>query len=359
MRESSLPHPNRAVYYPHVEFASTAWVKNALLFWEGLIRARPPQSIPHDDPEIRELIDAGLIEEVAPAPVRGQLMPQLVHRLEDLIRCRGRQFPRGIPGVQRIRGLPPELEERDRAEVLESLRDCPLAVEAFRETPDQVRALLFALAAETVAHELRFAPVTDDPTFAAISEYFSHDDVTDDPGRAGSTDWAAISVLCLPAPSLDAIAQISVDRLVELRKVYAGQRRHFRQTLQARVAQIEQLQTRDAVEEHLKDLREEIRDDLEAARAAVRGAKLKERWSLLAVGTPMSISMGMAALSGGPPALATIEGIGALAVGVTRWFAQKRLTAAGAGSPYLLLVDTALVRPWEGLGRALKGLVHA
>ena len=359
MSDASMLQPTRAAYYPHVAFCSTAWVKNALLYWEGLVRARPPGSSPNDDQEIQELIAAGLIEELAPEPIRQQLMPHLGRRLEDLIRCRGGRLPASIPGIRRIRGAGAGWEEHDRAEFLESLRGFPLAQKAFRETPEVARALLFMFGADTIAREHRFAPVTDDPTFAAISEYFDHNEVTDDPGRANSPDWDQISLLCLPTPSLEAIAQLSVERLLEIRKKYAAQRRHFRQTVQARVSEVVQLQTREAMVEHLKALREEIRGDFEATWDAVKDAKVKERWSLLAIGAPMSTSIGAAVASGAPAAIVTIEGIGVLALGVTRWFTQKRLTAAGPESPYLLSLQTALQRPpWERLGHALKELVH-
>jgi hypothetical protein len=350
--------PTRAAYYPHFEFGSTAWVKSALLFWEGLVRSRPPGSALNDDPELEELIAAGLIENVDPAPIQRELMPQVGPRLERLIRNRGGHLSPGLPGVQCIRGAPREWEDHARAELLESLRDYPLARKAVLDAPDQARALIFTVGAEVVARERRVAPVTDDPTFAAITHYFRSDGITDDPAIASSPDWEEIAALCLPIPSLEALAQLPVKRLLEIRKTYTAQRRHFRQTVQARVADIVQLETPEAVDEYLRALREEIRGDMEAAREAVQGAKVKERWSLLAIGTPMSVSFGMAAASGAPAILAAIEGCGAVALGITRWFTQKNLTEAGPESSYLLSLESALRPPWKGLGCALKGLVR-
>jgi hypothetical protein len=113
-----------------------------------------------------------------------------------------------------------------------------------------------------------------------------------------------------------------------------------------------------AVEENLRDLGKEIRGDLEATREAVKDAKVKERWSLLAIGAPMSLPIGMAVASGPSAVVATIEGSGAIALGITRWLTQKRLTTSGPESPYLLSLDAALRSPWQGLRRALTNLVH-
>jgi hypothetical protein len=50
-------------------------------------------------------------------------------------------------------------------------------------------------------------------------------------------------------------------------------------------------------------------------------------------------------------------GIGAVALGVTSWFAQKRAGAPSPVSHYLLSVDTALTTtPWQRVKRALGAI---
>jgi hypothetical protein len=60
--------PNKALYYPHRDFGSAAWVKSGLLYWEGIYRMKAEGLTAHDDPEIRELVAAGLIENLSPEP---------------------------------------------------------------------------------------------------------------------------------------------------------------------------------------------------------------------------------------------------------------------------------------------------
>jgi hypothetical protein len=332
--------------------------QDALLFWEGLVRARPAESSPQDDPEIQQLIAAGLIEEVELEPLGRQALPEIGRRLEDLLRARGGRLPAGIPGIRGLRGTSSKWEERVRAELLESLRSFPLAEKAFAEAPNQAGALFFIFWAEKIARERYFAPVTDDPTFAAITEYFKYEQVTEETPRVTSVDWHAIAVVCLPSPKLDAIAHLSVEQLLDIRRKYAAQRRHFRRTVQARVSEIAQLPTVQAVEEHLRSLREEIREDLQAASEAMKDTKVKERWSLLAVGTPMSVGLALAIAGGTSPVVGSIEGIGAMGLGVTGWFTQKRMASASRERPYLLSLDGALKEPWQGLRRALDNLVR-
>jgi hypothetical protein len=349
--------PPKAIYYPHVEFGSTAWVKSALLYWEAIVRGRVPESSPRDDPEILELLDAGLIEEIPPDPFRRQSLPEIGRRLEELIRGHGGRVPAGIPGMGAPRGTSAEREARVRAEIVESLRGYPLARKAFHEVPDQARAVFYTVWADVAAQQKQFAPVTDDPTFDAITTFLEHDKVTDDPKNLTETDGHTIALLGLPTPSLDAIAQLPVARLIEIRKKYAAQRRHFRETVQAQLTAIAELPTRQAIEEQLRAFHDEIQDDLEAAREAVEDAKVKERWTLLGISAPASIAAGVSIAATASPVLGPIGGAGTLALGLTSWFMRRRKGAAPQNH-YLLSLDTAVKAPWHGVNRALYDLVH-
>jgi hypothetical protein len=77
-----------ALYYPQIEFPSAAWVKAALLYWEGLLRIVPDGRTPEDPPEVKALVDAGVIQDVSPAPFRSATSEAFGTRLEDLLQSR-------------------------------------------------------------------------------------------------------------------------------------------------------------------------------------------------------------------------------------------------------------------------------
>jgi hypothetical protein len=357
MPELETVQPPKAAYYPHLEFGSTAWVKSALLYWDAIVRAKLPGSPPHDDPEIHQLLEAGAIEEVAPDPRRRGAMAEIADRLEELIRALGGGLPSGIPGMGVPRGTSPEREARVRAEIVEALRAHPLARKAFLETPDQARAVFFVVWIDIIAREKQFAPVTDDPIFDAIKTYLDHDKITDDPKNVTETDGHAIAQLSLPTPSLEAIAHLPVKRLLEIREKYAAQRRHFREQVQQQLTAIAKLSNREAIEAQLHAFRDSIHDDLEAAREAVKDAKVKERWTMLGISAPASLAAGVSIAAAASPVLGPIGGAGTLALGVTSWYMRQR---KGSSSPnnYLLSVDTAVKDLSHGLTRALHDLAH-
>jgi hypothetical protein len=352
MPEVQTVQPQKAVYYPHIEFGSTAWVKNALLYWEGIVRARPMDTSAHDEPEIQQLLDKGLIEEIAPDPWRHRALPELGRRLDEVVHAHGGRLPRCIPGVRTPRGTSPEREERVRAEIIEAFREYPLARKAFLETPDQARALFFTAWADKSAQEKQYSPITDDPIFHVITTYLQNDQITNDPKTLDESNGASIAMLCLPSPSLEAIAQLPVSRLLEIRDKYAAQRRHFRAKVQAQLQAIAELPTPEAINENLEGFRHEIEDDLGAAREATENAKVKERWTLLGISAPASLAAGVSMAATASPLLGPVGGAGTLALAVTSWFMRSR-KGEGQKSHYLLSLDSAVKSQWGGFNRAL------
>jgi hypothetical protein len=357
MPDAHTVQPPRALYYPHFQFGSTAWVKSALLYWEGLVRSRPPQSSPQDDPEITQLIEAGLIEDRQLEPLGPQIVPEIGERVEELMREHGGELPPGIPEIGHIRGSSVEQEKREHEEILDDLRGYPLAQQAFAQL-DRACTLLYTFGIEKVANALGFSPVTDDPVFNAIAMYFEHERITQDPRKLTESDGHAIAQLVIPTPSLQAIAELPIERLLEIRRKCAAQRYHFREQVQSHLAAIAELPTPQAMEESLRAFQHETCDDFEAAREAVRETKARERWALLGISGPASLAAGAGVAAAASPLVGSIEGIGALAFGLTSWFMQKRAGTGASANHYLLALDAAVTSPWHGLTHTLRGLVH-
>lgn len=52
------------LYYPNIEFFDETWVKSSLCIWEKIFRIAPTSYSLKDSDEIKEAIDAGLIENI-------------------------------------------------------------------------------------------------------------------------------------------------------------------------------------------------------------------------------------------------------------------------------------------------------
>jgi hypothetical protein len=63
-----MTNPNTAgvLYYPHIEFYDSTWLKAALCIWERVYRIVPPSYKPRDADEIKVARDAGLLIDIHP-----------------------------------------------------------------------------------------------------------------------------------------------------------------------------------------------------------------------------------------------------------------------------------------------------
>jgi hypothetical protein len=347
------PQPSKALYYPNLEFKSTAWVKSALLYWDGLVRVRSSGTTPRDDREIQELKAAGVIEEAWVEPLRRRLTPEFGKQVDKLVAAHDGRLPPGLPRMKPALGDTPELIRKVREQVYEDLHEYPRARDAlWNGDEDQARSLFWTFFFEKHANALGLAPATDEAMFEAIATFFAEEKVTPDPNTLRHSDGSAIAKLCLPTPSLEAIAELPVDRLLAIRQKYAEQRHRFREKVQLQLAAMRELPTPQAIEERLKTLQQELEDDLGAAREAVQDSKAKERWTILGITAQASIAAG---LTISDAVLGPVAGAGTVALGVTTWFMQRRAGSIPANH-YLLSLDRTATDPWRRLGRAFRDL---
>ena len=299
---------------------------------------------------------AGVIEEAWVEPLRRRLTPEFGKQVEKLVRAHNGRLPPGLPRMKPGRGDTPELIRKVRQQVYEDLHEYPRARDAlWNGDEDQARSLFWTFFFEKHANALGLAPATDEAMFEAIATFFAGEDITADPSQLSHSDGSAIAKLCLPTPSIEAIAELPVDRLLKIRQKYADQRHRFRGTVQAQLAATWDLPTPQAIEERLKTLQREIEDDLGAAREAVKNSKAKESWTTMGITAPASIAAGITI---GDALLGPVAGAGTVALGMTSWFMSRR-----AGSipqhHYLLSLDNAASDPWRRLGRAFRELFKA
>jgi hypothetical protein len=348
--------PSKALYYPNLEFKSTAWVKSALLYWDTIVRVRSSGSAPRDDPEIQELTAAGLIEEAWVEPLRRQFTPEFGKHVDRLVRGHHGRLPPGLPRMKPALGDTPELIRKVREQVYDDLHDYPVARDAlWNGDEDQARSLFWTFFFGKHAKLLGLAPATDEPMFQAIATFFAEEGITADPSRLTQADGSAIAQLCLPAPSIEAIAELPVRRLVEIRQKYAAARGRFRGKVQAQLEAIGELPSSEAIERHLRAFQREIHDDLEASREAVKDSKAKDHWTMLGISAPASLAAG-AAIAGGVAVIPAAE-MGTLALGLTSYFVHRQAEKKAAEPHYLLSLETTLKDPWTRLTRGLRALV--
>ncbi len=61
---SNILLPKTALYFPTIEFQDEEWLKSALCIWDHIDRIVPPDYVPQDTSEVRQMVDHGLIRSI-------------------------------------------------------------------------------------------------------------------------------------------------------------------------------------------------------------------------------------------------------------------------------------------------------
>jgi hypothetical protein len=67
MATNSLTTSN-ILYYPHIEFPDSTWLKGALCVWENVFRIVPEGYVPDDSDEVKEAVAAGVLRDITLSP---------------------------------------------------------------------------------------------------------------------------------------------------------------------------------------------------------------------------------------------------------------------------------------------------
>jgi hypothetical protein len=267
---------------PRLHFPPTSWVKAALLYWEGLVRIVPEGSTLQDAPEIHDLARAGLIEDVSPARYREAVKEQFLRRLSGVSQM---QFDRppapkdtlesstGRYSVIHVDEIDPGLREP-----LETYGLAASGGEWVTLSYEIAELYIGALAAEIGRH-LHAAPAIDPSRLDAASYYGSFRRLA--PDGAVPVDGYACARLLAPFPAIEA-NPISTAALIKGRQKLAGERRAFRDLVQARATHFVTLSSPDAIASHLRDFATEVRSELDYQRGRRTLGRIRDLLNLAA-----------------------------------------------------------------------------
>jgi hypothetical protein len=325
--------PIKALYYARIHFDSVGWLRAALLYWEGVLRFRPEGETPIDPPEVDELAAAGLIENVAPERYRFDVAEAFHARLGDVADwfARGPCVEESADPLVPASHLDPDLVRR--------LEDRGLAAARgdWVKLPPAMAMLYKSILANEAGRELNAAPANDD-SHCDLPAYLAHRRLALGPNPRAPTDGFACARALHPFPSIEQTASLTTERLLEIRANTTAQRRLFRESVQQRVQQLDDLPSEEAMRSHLHDFTSEVRAEVRAQRVSRRASNIGDAWRLVLLGLPASIGTAVA-VAEAMPMVAAAGVVGSIGLGVADVFARARQRRR-AGH-YLLVLEAA------------------
>jgi hypothetical protein len=320
------------LYFPHVQFRSIDWLKSALLYWEKVKRIVPEGFGPEDPPEVRSLVEAGLVEDVSPAPFRDAARARFHPRFAALAKSRNGRFPWST--LERAATVlhPDKLDERLQHELAD--RGLARASGDWLEVEPQVAALyLTVLAAEAGEHH--GTPLTTDAFAIDVAGIYLATEGEPTPTSDGSA--LARTAVRFPAPA--ALSGVSIDRILKIREKYGLERTRFRELFQATSAELATLSSREAIADHLAVKKANFELELKAQTEILDEARASNVWDFINISTPAAVAAG-GALVGASPVVLGIGTAVSLVFGAVNWFGghrgRKRDAAASTPLHYLI-----------------------
>jgi hypothetical protein len=332
--------PVRALYFPHMQFASTRWVKAALLFWEGIVRIVPEGFGLQDPPEVYELTAAGLIENVSPGPYQRAATAEFVKRLEAVLRLRDTisQCLHSERSLRKLRKYDLIRAVEIDGGLLKDLQAYGLAATAgdWVTMPSEIAELYKIALSDEIARQLHAAPTTDEPLCPAATAYFARRELGAGQTPAAPTDGYAYARTIAPFPALET-TDVPASTVLKFRQRYSEERRSFRELVQARTSDVATLPTVEAIDSHLRDFTAELTSEADSQRSAKKASRARDAWKLVGIGAPASVGA-VVTFAGAPPVIAALGGVGSVGAGVTDWMLARR-PGRRAATSYLILLE--------------------
>lgn len=349
-----MVQPFGAVYYRRIDVPIDA-LKSALLYWDVVYRIVPARPKPSDSPELKALIDNGLVRNVAPSQdARDSAERRFRLRVREWLAMRKDPPPgmgsdvadywRYFGGDASWRFGDPmvDVEARDWLHIQKlnySLqRDLERLYRGFARgssmsLPERLVDLYLLALGMAIGDEFQGAILhekEDDEILGLMFQLGAAGRASD----GSQPDGQACARLCLSWPSAEQLKALTITEFISLRNALEDARRSFRATLQRRMNDLSTLTSVDAYREHVRQLASEVEAEVREHERLLARQRVTALNGLLSLSAPAAIPALLNAAHA-PPWATAIGGTFGLALSVTNWFAKYSEGQRQAGH-YLL-----------------------
>ncbi|WP_405876703.1 MULTISPECIES: DUF6236 family protein [unclassified Streptomyces] len=331
------------LYYRHVHFEDERWLKLTALYWDRFYRFHVPQhtdTLPSISRTEIKLFEDKFLRDVVPQPWDVQQAAELLlQALDSIDLSRYSVLPTDAPGLSALRDDLAAWKAPDW--LIERLTGLGLAAQS---TESLGRIQMHSTLAD--AYMLLLGSQAA-PGYGAVP---LTEDVFDHAGTARAARRLVAGVLGQSAPELEVderaallvnlsvaavlprdLDAIAVDRIIQFKRRYAGERARFRDAVDVMVteaAQLDRITEREVLLDHLQtrfDTR--IRPALEDLQRAMRGQRMETAWGAInvQVAAPPVMTSALAVLATQPSIEQSAAiGLGGFAIGVSAAALQHR-----------------------------------
>jgi len=336
---------NSVLYYPSIEFTSPAWVKSSLLIWDHVYRIVPKHYHPNDPDEIKALVDADFVRNITlernDIDATADEFVTFCENVETL--------PAGLIGSDEDNEQGLHAVHRDKIDdriygKLAGMAGVYMSDDWLKMTPELARGYMFYLA-KRVAQRRGFVRGTDDLDVWSVAPFYTEEANFNEFVAADNNDGFYTSMYMddlLPA-DIGNTSALDIIHFARNRKDEKRQLRDLLDTVNSRILNIDSPeQIRVEVDDFITEL---IKQKNALKESMDFRNKMNTRFSLFAVGAPMSLTaLGALGLAGNPfqaVPLASSVCLGAIA-GYANFQQTQYTTRDSSHLSYLIAMDQHL-----------------
>jgi hypothetical protein len=277
--------PSEVLYYPSIEFYDDSWLKGALCHWDKVFRIVPPSYRPHDSDEVKEAIDAGLLESIT--LTEGDLSEtadSFMHFWEE-----APFVPAGFEGYEEepIRLHPEKVDERIRGQLAALAQH--IDQDGFLSLSKEVANSYMLFLSESVSRRRGIPKLTDDPDMFTVMAYFAHDGNFDEAvysvERAEVT--AALTLATLVPGSIETYRMRDV---IQFHKRSQEGRAAFRASVADLIDELKDIKDKTFFDKRIAKFDEDLRNAQASLASALKKGVADLGYAMLSVGLPMAFT---------------------------------------------------------------------
>lgn len=323
---STYEKASKGLYYPYIHFRSDDWLMSNLLYWEGVKRIIPFEGFePNDSETVRELVQAGLVEDVPASRYKTLATEQFLSKYNELFNMRNGNDPMGSSHVRDLVSQASDTlvhEEKMDHKLIKELEEIGdiQRTGPWLHLPTQIAGLYMMTLAGEASRNLNTPMLTDSRPLEMGSMYFN----TIDGSIKPIPDGSVFARVMFPFPSQSQLSMVSVEDFMSFRDDKKDERRRFRQEMQAFPSEIEGMQSDEAVRDYLDDKEAKIESMMANHMDAMRQFQVMSAWDFMSISIPASAPAILGFLAAGA-ATGGIASVGFLTIGILRWYGKHRV----------------------------------
>jgi len=276
---------SNVLYYPNIEFFDETWVKSTLCIWEKIYRIVPKLYTPQDSDEIKEAIDAGLIENITLTAKDLSATAEEFENFWSYVPL----IPAGVEGREEIDvRLHPEKVDARILPLLQSLSK-KIDPDGWLKLSPEIANTYMLFLAETISRRRQLPKLTDNSDMFSIMYYFANDgNINEFLCNEDNNEAATSMVLSTLLPG--GLSYTSMKNVLDFRSKFEESRQSFRVAVMGFSEQLSKVEDSNYAQGLIEDFQKSLTNSQKSIFKAIGQSIDDAKAAALSIGLPTTLT---------------------------------------------------------------------